>query len=146
MRKLARRLSTVTAALATITSLLLVQAPSPAAAAPVTLGFSCEGVEVTRCAWVNVDGANNRVRAWGHVQDNTSGRPIVSAYVCLYVNGVRDHCGIVSGGRDSHDVKGELRSCYNGRSYQARVFWWRGVEMPTPPGDHKSGVVYPNIC
>lgn len=47
---------------------------APAAAAEVvTRGRHCEGSQVERCVWVNIDRTNQRVRAWASVRDPDTG-------------------------------------------------------------------------
>jgi hypothetical protein len=75
-----RRILTVVFALA----LTLVLSPmSQASASVVTLGKVCGGVRAVRCAWVNHDTTNNRVRGYGSVRDTTSGADAVRVSVTL---------------------------------------------------------------
>jgi hypothetical protein len=49
--------------------------PTPAQAAVVTAhqGKSCAGSEVPRCAWINLDTSNDRMRAYADVRDAAGG-------------------------------------------------------------------------
>jgi hypothetical protein len=107
---------------------------SPAEASIVSLGKKCEGERAVRCAWVNHDTTYNRVRAYGSVQDKTSGPVPVRAYVELYQMGP-DGWVIV---RASSDYRSDydyvqnwtgLFTCRDGDMFKARIRWgWNGTD------------------
>lgn len=58
-----------------LASALVATSTGTASAAVVTAhqGKSCAGSAVTRCAWINFDKTNNRMRAYGEVRDVSGG-------------------------------------------------------------------------
>lgn len=128
----ARRASTV---LLTLLMLLLLLPVSPASAQIVTLGKKCEGARAVRCAWVNLDTTNNRVRGYGSVRDTTSGPDAVRAYVELYRLGsegwvfASSSSGYVDGYEFVQNSTG-LNTCRPGDRYKARIRWeWNGTDF-----------------
>jgi hypothetical protein len=128
----ARRVLTVLLAL----SLTLVLSPmSPAAATIKKLGYRCEGARAVRCAWVNHDTTNNRVRGYGSVQDTTSGADSVRASVTLSRwNWSYERWEGVSSGASQSDYEfvqasTGLVTCGDGQMFRAEVVWeWNGTD------------------
>jgi hypothetical protein len=108
-----------------------------AAATIRSYGFDCNGSQVRRCAWFNVDHTNNRVRAYSYIVDARGGRnySVATNYVQLqawngrsWVNLGRNADG--DGWHATSDgAAGRLLGCRNGGSYVLRSvahFQWRG--------------------
>jgi hypothetical protein len=107
---------------------------SPASASVVTLGKRCEGARAVRCAWVNHDTTNNRVRGYGSVTDTTSGPDAVRAYVELYRMG-GDGWVIASASSDARSDYDYVQNytglvtCRDGDMFKARIRWeWNGTD------------------
>jgi hypothetical protein len=128
----ARRVLTILLAL----SVTLVLSPmSPAAASVVTLGKHCEGARAVRCAWVNHDTTNNRVRGYGSVRDTTSGTDAVRVSVTLLrFNTSYERFEAVSSGAPQSNyesVQGYtgLVTCGDGQLFRADAVWeWNGTD------------------
>jgi hypothetical protein len=142
----ARRVLTVLLAL----SLTLVLSPmSPAAASVKTLGYHCEGVRAVRCAWVNHDTTNNRVRGYGSVRDTTSGSDAVRVSVTLFRwNSSYDRFEPVSSGGPQSDYEfvqayTGLVTCGDGQVFRADAVWeWNGTDA----GVVRSGSAVTSYC
>jgi hypothetical protein len=127
-----RRILTVVFALA----LTLVLSPmSPASASVVTLGKVCEGARAVRCAWVNHDTTNNRVRGYGSVRDTTSGADAVRVSVTLlrWNTAYERFEGVSSGGPQSNydfvQAGTGLITCGDGQLFRADAVWeWNGTD------------------
>lgn len=143
MRSIVKRLAPAAAVLAAATTVVLVPATSASAEVYEKQGAWCEnGPNVSRCAWVNVDSTNNRVRAYGTLDDHTSGPDRVQVNVCILENG-GGRCATTVG-TDSVTGRSPLISCWNGNSYRAVVYWhWNGH---TGAGDVYSWPVQFNVC
>jgi hypothetical protein len=128
----ARRVLTILLAL----SVTLVLSPmSPAAASVVTLGKHCEGARAVRCAWVNHDTTNNRVRGYGSVQDTTSGTDAVRVSVTLLrFNTSYERFEAVSSGAQQSNYESVqaytgLVTCGDGQLFRADAVWeWNGTD------------------
>lgn len=144
--RLARRAAVVclaTAGLATLGGQAAGAAPASeagtttAAATIRTYGFHCNGTEVKRCAWFNVDHTNNRVRAYSYILDANGGRnyTVATNYVRLQAwNGSSwvnlGYNADTDGWHATSDAAaGRLVGCRNGGTYILRSLGhmqWRG--------------------
>ena len=128
----ARRILTVLLAFA----LALVLTPmSPAAAEVVTRGKHCEGARAVRCAWVNHDTTNNRVRGYGSVRDTTSGTVAVRVSVTLsrwnpsYERWEAVSSGGPQSGYESVQAGTGLVTCRDNQMFRAEAVWeWNGTD------------------
>ena len=118
-------------------TLAQVSAPtSPAEASVVRLGYHCEGAQAVRCAWVNHDTTNNRVRGYGSLEDKTSGAndAVRVSVTLMRWNFSYDRWeGVSSGGPASgyeYVYAGSgLVTCGDNQTFRADVVWeWNGTD------------------
>lgn len=118
---------------ASLLSLVAVAAlPGTASAAVVTAhqGKSCSGSAVTRCAWINYDKTNNRMRAYGEIRDASGGTnydvKLYTVWVDEYTAGrwvERDWVHHSSDGwHGTSDAEStNLLTCSGNRTYRVRM-------------------------
>lgn len=123
-----RALATSVLGLALVGSL-----PGPASAAVITAhqGQDCTGSQVLRCAYVNLDTTNNRVRAYATVRDVAGGSNydvgVSTVWIDEYSAGrwvERSFGSLASDGfrTTSDSVSSDLVTCAGGvRSYRVRM-------------------------
>ncbi|WP_129337017.1 hypothetical protein [Cellulomonas endophytica] len=116
-----------------VLALALVVAPSGPASAAVTTAYqgkSCVGSQVLRCAWINYDSTNNRMRAYGEIRDAAGGSNYDVALYGIWVDEYsagrwveRDWVYYASDGwhAESDLEAGELLSCVGSRTYRVRM-------------------------
>jgi hypothetical protein len=130
--------------------LLLTLSPaSPAAAEIKTLGKRCEGTRAERCAWINHDTTNNRVRGYGSVEDKTSGSIAVRVSVTLlkwnysYDRWEAVSTSVPQTGYEFARAGTNVVNCGDGNLFRADAVWeWNG----TDGGTVRSSSVPINLC
>jgi hypothetical protein len=124
-------------------------AATPASAYVFELqGQVCGGSTAPRCAWMNLDSTNNRLRGYGSISDATPARVFVQLRVMVEDRSpTRDSWRVlyitnIQGDWESFTLATGTIPCSNARIYRVTVDWnWNGIA-----DRFTSREVRPNIC